>query len=97
MSTYREIFLEKIAKGPCDSEPTPPAWRRPRCASMGMIFRYTYVSSTSGEALLRAAKALVREYPGEDRMSWKVVHDEAAAVPWSPTVYAMTYDEAAGQ
>jgi hypothetical protein len=73
MKTYREIFLEKITKGPCDSEPAPPSWRRPRCAAVGSVFKYSYVSLDQSTALARASRALLREYPGEDRLSWKVV------------------------
>lgn len=39
----------------------------------GYIYTYTYKSLSKREALARAAKALERDHPGENRLHWREI------------------------
>lgn len=70
--TYSEILLEKVAPSPPDNR-RRSSISRPQTARLGTVFSYTYKSLSLDEARRRAAAALVREWPGEDRLLWKEI------------------------
>lgn len=70
--TYCTVTLEKARPGKCDDRPPVAPWRRPECAQVGTVFTYTYKSKTRDEALRAATRWLTVEYPGEDRLDWRL-------------------------
>jgi len=69
---YDSIVLEKVA-GRSPVIPTRHAWKRPRIARLGHIFTYTFKAQTRDNAVGRAGKALVAEFPDENILHWKEI------------------------
>lgn len=69
---FHVVTLQKVSEGSA-----PPAKHKPwlarRRAQVGEFFTYTYKSFDNNTALARATAALIREFPDENRMNWKLV------------------------
>lgn len=68
VTAFHTITLEKVAGRSPSRRDT---WRRPRLARVGALYTYTYKYLTRDEGLRRAAAALIRDFPDENRLHWK--------------------------
>jgi hypothetical protein len=68
---FHVVTLEKVAEG--EAKPKPHWLTVRRSAVVGEQFVYTYKSLDRNSALSRATAALIREFPDEERLNWKLV------------------------
>jgi hypothetical protein len=72
ITAFHVVTLEKVAESKSPPRRVKP-WLTRRTANVGEQFTYTYKSLDRNTALSRASAALIREFPDEDRLNWKLV------------------------